>query len=107
MSYEIARIHEIHDAHQRVIDIFAKTYRCGQPTIVLLPGGMGSHLDRSTRPFVNDHSIPFPMYNPVWMDLEMIFGRDLDELQRLSKDVKAELSEVRGVREPGVFNLGS
>jgi len=34
-----------------------------------------------------------------------IFGRDLDELQRLSKDVKAELSEVRGVREPGVFNL--
>jgi Lecithin:cholesterol acyltransferase len=81
MSYEIARIHEIHDAHQRVIDIFAKTYRCGQPTIVLLPGGMGSHLDRSTRPFVNDHSIPFPMYNPVWMDLEMIFGRDLELLR--------------------------
>src|SRR5712671_2240363 len=34
-----------------------------------------------------------------------IFGRDLDELQRLSKEVKAELSEVRGVRDPGVFNL--
>ena len=68
MSYETARNHEIHDAHQRVIDIFARTYRCGQPTIVLLPGGMGSHLDRSTRPFVNDQSIPFPMYDPVWMD---------------------------------------
>ncbi|MFZ1220909.1 MAG: hypothetical protein WAO00_16560 [Chthoniobacterales bacterium] len=81
MSYEIARIHEIHDAHQRVIDIFARTYRVGQPTIVLLPGGMGSHLDRSTRPFVNDQSIPFPMYNPVWMDLEMIFGRDLELLR--------------------------
>jgi hypothetical protein len=81
MSYETARIHEIHDAHQRAIDIFARTYRCGQPTIVLLPGGMGSHLDRSTRPFVNDQSIPFPMYNPVWMDLEMIFGRDLELLR--------------------------
>src|ERR1700716_1192130 len=34
-----------------------------------------------------------------------IFGKDLDELQRLSKEVKAELSEVRGVRDPGVFNL--
>ena len=81
MSYEIARNHEIHDAHQRVIDIFAKSYRCGQPTIVLLPGGMGSHLDRSTSPFVNDQSIPFPMYDPVWMDLEMIFGRDLELLR--------------------------
>lgn len=81
MSYEIARNHEIHDAHQRVIDIFARGYRCGQPTIVLLPGGMGSHLDRSTRPFVNDQSIPFPMYDPVWMDLEMIFGRDLELLR--------------------------
>jgi hypothetical protein len=81
MSYETARNHEIHDAHQRVIDIFARTYRCGQPTIVLLPGGMGSHLDRSTRPFVNDQSIPFPMYDPVWMDVEMIFGRDLELLR--------------------------
>jgi Lecithin:cholesterol acyltransferase len=81
MSYEIARNHEIHDAHQRVIDIFARTYRSGKPTIVMLPGGMGSHLDRSTRPFVNDQSIPFPMYDPVWMDVEMIFGRDLELLR--------------------------
>ena len=81
MSYEIARNHEIHDAHQRVIDAFAKSYRIDKPTIVLLPGGMGSHLDRSTRPFVNDQSIPFPMYDPVWMDLEMIFGRDLELLR--------------------------
>lgn len=81
MSYEIARNHEIHDAHQRVIDIFARTYRCGQPTIVLLPGGMGSHLDRSTAAYKNDQSIPFPMYDPVWMDVEMIFGRDLELLR--------------------------
>ena len=62
MSYETARNHEIHDAHQRVIDIFAKSYRCGQPTIVLLPGGMGSHLDRSVLAFKNDQSIPFALY---------------------------------------------
>jgi hypothetical protein len=39
---------------------------------VLLPGGMGSHLDRSTSPFVNDQSIPFPMYDPVWMVQDLL-----------------------------------
>src|SRR3954462_7130259 len=34
-----------------------------------------------------------------------IFGRDLAELERLSKSVKAEISEVPGVTDPGVFNL--
>jgi cobalt-zinc-cadmium resistance protein CzcA len=34
-----------------------------------------------------------------------IFGRDLAELERLSKAVKTEISEVPGVTDPGVFNL--
>ena len=34
-----------------------------------------------------------------------IFGRDLAELERLSKAVKTEISQVPGVRDPGVFNL--
>jgi heavy metal efflux system protein len=34
-----------------------------------------------------------------------IFGRDLAELARLSKAVKAEIAEVPGVTDPGVFNL--
>ncbi len=34
-----------------------------------------------------------------------IFGRDLAELSRLSKTVKAEIAEVPGVTDPGVFNL--
>jgi hypothetical protein len=81
MSYENAREAEIHDAHQRLIDAFATTYRVGQPTVVLLPGGMGSHLDRSTRPYRNDASIPFEAYDPVWMDLEIFFGRDAAALR--------------------------
>lgn len=81
MDYQIARNHEIHDAHQRLIDTFAKSYRVGKPTIVLLPGGMGSHLDRSVLAFKDDQSIPFALYDPVWMDLEMIFGRDLELLR--------------------------
>jgi heavy metal efflux system protein len=34
-----------------------------------------------------------------------IFGRDLAELERLSKTVKEELAKVPGVTDPGAFNL--
>jgi cobalt-zinc-cadmium resistance protein CzcA len=34
-----------------------------------------------------------------------IFGRDLNELERLSKLVQAELAKVPGVADPGAFNL--
>ena len=34
-----------------------------------------------------------------------IFGRDLAELERLSKSVKTELGKVRGVADPAAFNL--
>jgi heavy metal efflux system protein len=34
-----------------------------------------------------------------------IFGRDLTDLERLSKTLKSEISEVPGVTNPGVFNL--
>jgi heavy metal efflux system protein len=34
-----------------------------------------------------------------------IFGRDLAELERLSKSLKAEIATVRGVTNPGGFNL--
>src|SRR6266571_4457364 len=34
-----------------------------------------------------------------------IFGRDLAELERLSRSVKTEIGQVPGVRDPAVFNL--
>lgn len=34
-----------------------------------------------------------------------IFGRDLNELQRLSREVQAEISKVPGVSDPAAFNL--
>src|SRR6476660_1240147 len=34
-----------------------------------------------------------------------IFGRDLNELERLSKVVQSELAKVPGVADPGAFNL--
>jgi heavy metal efflux system protein len=34
-----------------------------------------------------------------------IFGRDLNELERLSQSVKAEIARVPGVKDPAAFNL--
>jgi cobalt-zinc-cadmium resistance protein CzcA len=34
-----------------------------------------------------------------------VFGRELGELERLSKAVQSELSQVQGVRDPAAFNL--
>lgn len=34
-----------------------------------------------------------------------IFGRDLGELEQLSRDVKTEIGKVPGVRDPAAFNL--
>jgi cobalt-zinc-cadmium resistance protein CzcA len=34
-----------------------------------------------------------------------IFGRDLNELERLSRSLKTEIGEVRGVTDPAAFNL--
>ena len=34
-----------------------------------------------------------------------IFGRDLDELERLSKAIKTEIGQVPGVTDPAAFNL--
>ena len=50
MSYDSTRKKEIRDAHGRQIEEFARSYQKGRPTVLLLPGGMGSQIDRSDKP---------------------------------------------------------
>ena len=47
MSYSQARNREIRAALRRRIEEFVSIYQKGQDTIVFLPGGMGSQIDRS------------------------------------------------------------
>jgi pimeloyl-ACP methyl ester carboxylesterase len=81
MSYATARRFEIRDALSRRIDTFAKGYIPGCETIVLLPGGMGSQLDRSTKAYKSDDSIPFKTYDPIWVDMGLIFSKDALKLK--------------------------
>ena len=83
-KYEDARKLETRDAHFRYIDEFARTYKKGRPTIVLLPGGMGSQLDRTTKPFRGRASLPFKRYDPVWIDLGILFDLEIKQLEILA-----------------------
>lgn len=88
MSYDSTRRRIIHDIHQARIAEYAKRYRPGFPTIVLLPGGMGSQLDRSPQRYTVDGSVPGTDFTPVWLDLGVFFGNDAElvEIQSSDKD---------------------
>ena len=76
MGYHEIRYLEIRDAHATRIREFLSRYRPGRPTVVLLPGGMGSQLDRSDQRYRDDHPVPAFKYDPVWLDLGLLFDGD-------------------------------
>ena len=76
MTYQAARALEIREAHLSRIRRFVPTYRPGRKTIVLLPGGMGSQLDRSVERYRDDMGARQFTYDPVWIDTGLIFSGD-------------------------------
>jgi pimeloyl-ACP methyl ester carboxylesterase len=87
MSYDSTRRRIIHDIHQARIIEYAKRYRPGFPTVVLLPGGMGSQLDRSPQPFTGDGSVSGTGFRNVWLDLGVLFERDAELVAIESTDL--------------------
>ncbi|MBI4716449.1 MAG: hypothetical protein HY763_01470 [Planctomycetes bacterium] len=82
MSYATARNQAIKDAYDAVIEDFADGYIRGQDTVVLLPGGMGSQLERSPRPYRADWSPPpLHQYQNVWIDDGLLFEGDARKLE--------------------------
>jgi hypothetical protein len=98
MSYDSTRRRIIHDIHQARIIEYAKRYRPGFPTIVLLPGGMGSQLDRSPQPFTGDGSVPGTGFQNVWLDLGVLFGSDAElvEIQATDLDLGNHIIVANG-----------
>ena len=81
MTYNKIRNRAIRDALGRRIEDFARRYRPGSPTVVLIPGGMGSQLDRSQRRYRGKAGAPLERYDPVWMDYGILFDNDALELE--------------------------
>jgi pimeloyl-ACP methyl ester carboxylesterase len=78
MSYESSRTSEILAGFDARIGDLVTQYNPHAQTIVLVPGGMGSQLNRSFKAYANDNSIPLDPYSPVWVSLGLLFGGALD-----------------------------
>jgi hypothetical protein len=65
MDYAKYRITLIEAFYRFQLKEFLKTFRPNQPTIILLPGGMGSQLDRTWNPFPKE---PNTFDETVWID---------------------------------------
>ena len=74
-DYESVRWRYVRDAVERWVEQAAAPgrYRRGEPTIVLLPGGMGSQLDRSPAPFDRGH-MELDRFAPVWLSFRGLAG---------------------------------
>ncbi len=84
MSYGTSRKSEIRHEYLRNIKRFASAYDRSKDTVIMLPGGMGSQLERSAKKYVDNASLPFRIYDPVWMDLGLLFSNDRLKLENLA-----------------------
>ena len=80
MSYDIGRTNAIRRAYAGHIKSFVERYIRGRKTVVLLPGGMGSQLDFSPRPY-DGVPMSFSQYETAWMDIGVIFDHDALKLE--------------------------
>jgi len=75
LDYGTARDLLLRASYRQQIKKVVARYRRGRPTMVLLPGGMGSQLERSPRQ--HDGSVPaFDSFDPVWIDQGIILQGD-------------------------------
>ena len=72
MTYRDLRTRSVHNVYNSTIREFVNHYRVGRPTIMLLPGGMGSQLDRSMEAYQRGQ-LPPTDYDTVWIDFGTIF----------------------------------
>lgn len=85
MDYHWVRANAFRNAYAASVHQFLTTYRPGRPTVVLLPGGMGSQLDRSPDAF-DKLTSGFERYDPVWIDAGVLFEKDALKLEIDTED---------------------
>jgi hypothetical protein len=80
MDYKKARLQEIRSAYDKYIDGFVSKYKKEWETVILLPGGMGSQPDRSTKRYKG--TLPME-YDPIWIDggIVPVFSRNALKLE--------------------------
>jgi len=76
MTYEEARRREIQSQNIRHVEEFVRRYDPNKKTVIFLPGGLGSQLERTTKSFSESSPGPFAKYETVWIDVGIIFESD-------------------------------
>jgi pimeloyl-ACP methyl ester carboxylesterase len=80
MDYDLIRYNTIRNSYRVSIRNSLDTFKPGCKTIMLLPGGMGSKLDRSKQVF--DEIPPGAAdFEPIWMDIGILFHSDVLKLE--------------------------
>lgn len=79
-DYDAARRAAIRNSYRAAIKELVARYRPGRPTVVMLPGGMGSQLDRSPEPWTGS-SEDVACYDPIWLDSGIFFESDGTKLE--------------------------
>lgn len=76
MTYDEARRREIQSQNIRHVEEFVKKYDPNKKTVIFLPGGLGSQLERTIKSFSESSPGPFTKYETVWVDVGIIFESD-------------------------------
>jgi pimeloyl-ACP methyl ester carboxylesterase len=94
MSYDQYRRALITSFYSWQLDQFLNGFDSNCPTVILLPGGMGSELDRTMYPYPTS---PNGMSETIWMDYEIIFGDALKlEIQQNARDIQSFVVAANG-----------
>ncbi len=80
MSYQAARATLIDAAYDWQRREFFSSFDPAAPTVILLPGGMGSQLDRTVDAFAEGKALPFGDFETVWAGFGLIFGDEAASL---------------------------
>jgi hypothetical protein len=80
LVYADARDQAVRDAFKPVLNGLVAKYDPNKPTVILLPGGMGSQLDRSNFAYTGD-PISFADFSVVWIGLGVVLSQDALKLE--------------------------
>ena len=81
-TYEQIRKEHLLKSNSRQARFFAtKRYDPNKETVIMLPGGLASQLERSKDKYKPNKKSNFENYDNVWIDLGIIFKKDANKLE--------------------------
>lgn len=81
MSYQSVRTALVDAAYDWQRREFMSAFDPAAPTVIIVPGGMGSQLDRTVKVYRDGGDLPFGDFATVWAGFGLLFGGEADSLR--------------------------